>query len=162
MQYLGPESTHRRHTCRRHSKVPRIAPSTGDQVGETIHMPNFLNLNEIVKRFQTDPETQNEPVKRMFICDGQSMTANIATSSGDGNKLHTQPDHEEIVIVIDGEAEFRIGDETRRVGPGDFMFIPRNTLHGRVRTLTDSMSALSIYAPHFDRTKQNIIWDESE
>ncbi len=125
-------------------------------------MPNFLNLNEIVQQFQTDPATRNDPVKRMFICDGQSISANIATSSGEGSKLHTQPDHDEIVVVIDGEAEFRIGDETRRVGPGDFMFIPRNTLHGRVRTLTDSMSALSIYAPYFDRAKENIIWEKGK
>ena len=101
-------------------------------------MSNFLNLNEIVRQFQTDPATQNDPVKRMFICDGESISANIATSSGDESKLHTQPDHDEIVVMIDGEADFRVGDEIRRVGPGDFMFIPRNTLHGRVRTLTDS------------------------
>ncbi len=122
-------------------------------------MSNFLNLNEIVRQFQTDPATQNDPVKRMFICDGESISANIATSSGDESKLHTQPDHDEIVVMIDGEADFRVGDEIRRVGPGDFMFIPRNTLHGRVRTLTDSMSALSIYAPYFDRSKENIIWE---
>jgi len=121
-------------------------------------MPSIVNLNELVRKFQTDPATQNDPVKRMFICDGEAITANIATSSGDDRKLHTQPNHDEIVIVIDGEAEFMVGDETRRVGPGDFIFIPRNTVHGRVRTITESMSALSIYAPYFDRTKENIHW----
>jgi len=122
-------------------------------------MSNCVNLNEIVRNFQTDASTANDPVKRMFICDMESMTANIASSSGDGSKLHTQPDHDEIVIVIDGEAEFKVGDEVYRVGPGDFVFIPRNTLHGRVRTITDSMSALSIYSPFFDRTKENIVWE---
>jgi len=123
-------------------------------------MSNCVNLNEIIKNFQTDASTANDPVKRMFICDMESMTANIASSSGDGSKLHTQPDHDEIVIVIDGEAEFRVGDEVYRVGPGDFVFIPRNRLHGRVRTITDSMSALSIYSPFFDRTKENIVWEK--
>jgi len=124
-------------------------------------MSNCVNLNEIVKNFQTDESTANDPVKRMFICDMESMTANIASSSGDGSKLHTQPDHDEIVIVIDGEADFRVGDEVYRVGPGDFVFIPRNTLHGRVRTITDSMSALSIYSPFFDRAKDNIVWEKN-
>ena len=122
-------------------------------------MSNCVNLNEIVKNFQTDASTTNDPVKRMFICDMESMTANIASSSGDGSNLHTQPDHDEIVIVIDGEAEFKVGDEVYRVGPGDFVFIPRNTLHGRVRTISDSMSAVSIYSPFFDRTKENIVWE---
>jgi quercetin dioxygenase-like cupin family protein len=123
-------------------------------------MSNCVNLNVIVKNFQTDASTVNDPVKRMFICDMESMTANIASSSGDGSKLHTQPDHDEIVIVIDGEAEFRVGDEVYRIGPGDFVFIPRNTLYGRVRTITESMSALSIYSPFFDRTKENIVWEK--
>jgi quercetin dioxygenase-like cupin family protein len=123
-------------------------------------MSNCVNLNVIVKNFQTDASTVNDPVKRMFICDMESMTANIASSSGDGSKIHTQPDHDEIVIVIDGEAEFKVGDEVHRVGPGDFVFIPRNTLHGRVRTITESMSALSIYSPFFDRTKENIVWEK--
>ncbi len=125
-------------------------------------MSNCVNLNEIVKNFQTDASTADDPVKRMLICDMESMTANIASSLGDGSKLHTQPDHDEIVIVIDGEAEFRVGDEVYRIGPGDFVFIPRNTLHGRVRTITDSMSALSIYSPFFDRTKENIVWEKDE
>ena len=123
-------------------------------------MSNCVNLNEIVKNFQTDDSTADDPVKRMFICDMESMTVNIASSSGGGSKLHTQPNHDEIVIVIDGEAEFRVGEEVYRVGPGDFVFIPRNTLHGRVRTITDSMSALSIYSPYFDRTKENIVWEK--
>ncbi len=125
-------------------------------------MSNCLNLHEIIRQFQSDSATQNDLVKRMFICDGEAITANIATSSGDDSKLHTQPNHDETVIVINGEAEFMVGDETRHVGPGDFMFIPRDTLHGRVRTITESMSALSIYAPYFDRAKNNIIWHRGE
>ncbi len=125
-------------------------------------MSNCLNLHEIIRQFQSDPATQNDLVQRMFICDGEAITANIATSSGDDSKLHTRPNHDEIVIVINGEAEFMVGDETRHVGPGDFIFIPRDTLHGRVRTITESMSALSIYAPYFDRAKNNIIWHKGE
>ncbi len=125
-------------------------------------MPSFINLREVIQQFQIDPATRGDPVKRMFICDGEAITANIATSSGDSSALHTQPGHDEIVIVIEGEAEFMVGDQTRHVGPGDFIFIPRNTLHGRVRTITESMPTLSIYAPHFDRAKENIIWPKGE
>ncbi len=125
-------------------------------------MSNYLNLNAIVEKFQNDPATRNDPVQRMFICDGESISANVAKSAGNGSKLHTQPDHDEVVIVIDGEAEFRVGDEVRRVGPGDLICNPRNTLHGRVRTITDSMSALPIYAPYFERSKENVIWEKDK
>ncbi len=125
-------------------------------------MSYFMNLADLIRSFQTDAATENDPVKRLFICDGEFITANIATSAGDGSKLHGQPDHDEIVIVIDGEGEFRVGDETRRVGPGDFIFIPRNTLQGRVRTSTPTVSTLSIYAPFFERKKENIIWAGDE
>lgn len=60
--------------------------------------------------------------------------------------------------MIEGEGEFRVGEEIRQVGPRDFIFIPKNTLHGRVRTSTPTMSTLSIYAPFFDRKKENIGW----
>ena len=121
-------------------------------------MGNFIRLNELLKSLEVDPSTANEPVKRMFICDGAHLTANISMGTEGGSALHTQPDHDEIVLVLEGEAEFRVGTESKRVGPGDMVFIPRNTLHGRVRTLSPKYAALSIYAPFFDRNRKNIVW----
>ena len=121
-------------------------------------MGNFIQLNEILKSLEVDPSTRNDPVKRMFLCDGDHLTANISMGTEGGSALHTQPDHDEIVLVLEGEAEFRVGAESRRVGPGDMVFIPKNTLHGRMKTLTPKYAALSIYAPFFDRNRKNIVW----
>jgi len=121
-------------------------------------MNHFIRLNELLKSLEVDPSTANEPVKRMFICDGAHLTANISMGTEGGSALHTQPDHDEIVLVLEGEAEFRVGADSRRVGPGDMVFIPKNTLHGRVRTLSPKYAALSIYAPFFDRSRKNILW----
>jgi quercetin dioxygenase-like cupin family protein len=79
-----------------------------------------------------------------------------------GNTLHTQPAHDEIVVILEGEADFQVGDEVRRVGPGDLVFIPRNTLHGPILRVADKLSALSVYAPFFDRSKRNIKWDRDK
>ena len=122
-------------------------------------MNHFINLRELLKSLQVDPSTEYDPVKRMFICDGEFLTANIATGGEAGGAIHTQPAHDEIVIVLEGEAEFRVGDETRQIAPGDMVFIPRNTPHGRVRLRTATFSALSIYAPFFDRSRKNIVWE---
>jgi quercetin dioxygenase-like cupin family protein len=120
---------------------------------------NFVNIRELLQSLAVDPSTAADPVKRMFIFDGEYLTANVATGGEAGSALHTQPAHDEIIIVLEGEAEFRVGDETRHVGPGDIVFIPQNTLHGRVQTNTPKWAALSIYAPFFDRGKKNIRWE---
>ena len=121
-------------------------------------MSNFVNVREILQSLAIDPSTTTDPVKRMFIFDGEHVTANIATGGEAGSSLHTQAAHDEIVIVLEGEAEFQVGAEIRHVAPGDIVFIPQNTLHGRVRTTTPKWAALSIYAPYFDRGKKNITW----
>ena len=122
-------------------------------------MKSFFNVRDLLQSLEVDPSTAKDPVKRMFVCDGDFLTANIATGAEPGSSLHTQPAHDELVIVLEGEAEFRVGDEIRHVGPGDFVFIPKNTVHGRVQTTTPKWAALSIYAPFFDRSKKNIRWE---
>jgi quercetin dioxygenase-like cupin family protein len=67
-----------------------------------------------------------------FLCDGEFLTANLAIVQDAGNALHTQPRHDEVVVVLDGEVDFRVGDTIRRVQPGDLVFIPRDTLHGPI------------------------------
>ncbi len=124
-------------------------------------MSNFINLTEVLRSLAADPSTANDPVKRMFICDGAHVTANISMGTEGGSTLHTQPGHDEIIVVLEGEAEFQVGNESKRVGPGDMVFIPQNTLHGRVKTLTAKWAALSIYAPFFDRKRKNIVWDNA-
>ncbi|MDH3287402.1 MAG: hypothetical protein OEP48_06720 [Betaproteobacteria bacterium] len=59
-------------------------------------MGNFINFNELLKSLEVDASTASEPVKRMFICDGPHLTANISMGIEGGGTLHTQPAHDEI------------------------------------------------------------------
>ena len=122
-------------------------------------MEKFLNLQRVLADLQIAPETANDPVKRMFIFEGADLTVNIASGMDSRMGLHTQPAHDELIVVLEGQADFRVGEEVRRVGAGDIVFIPRNTLHGRVRTYSDQWAALSVYGPQFDRSKKNIEWE---
>jgi hypothetical protein len=56
----------------------------------------------------------------------------------------------------------RMGDEVRRVGPWDLIFIPRNTIHGPIIEPGQRCAALSVFAPFFDRSKPNINWERDE
>jgi len=125
-------------------------------------MTNFVNLNDAIQSMATDSSTADQPIKRMFVADGDFVSANVSILEEPGDALHTQESHDEIVVVLEGDVEFRVGDETRRVGPGDFIFVPRNTVHGPIIEEGERFAALSVFAPFFDRSKPNIDWERDK
>ena len=125
-------------------------------------MTYFQNLNEIVGSIDADESTKNDPIKRTFVVDGEHLSANVAIVSESRNALHTQKEHDELLVIIEGGVDFRVGEETQSVIAGDLVFIPRNTLHGPILNSGQSFSALSVFAPKFDTSKNNILWDRDE
>lgn len=117
----------------------------------------FIRLKDVLRTLVTDPATANDPIKRTFVCDGSHVSANLTILEDTGDAIHTQPWHDELVLILEGECTFRVGDETRRVAEGDLIFIPRDTPHGPIID-SGQVSALSIFAPYFDRTRKNIAW----
>lgn len=126
-------------------------------------MERFRRLGDLLARLETDPATATDPIKRQFLCDGEFLTANLAVVEGTGDALHTQPHHDEVVVIIDGEVDFRVGDRTRRVRPGDLVFIPRNEVHGPILAGGDRLAAVSIFAPRFDpHAPDNFVWERDQ
>lgn len=121
-------------------------------------MTNFINLGEALRSMEADASTASQPIKRMFVADGDFLSANLSILEDPGDALHTQASHDEVVLVLEGDVEFRVGEESRHVGPGDLIFIPRNTIHGPTIREGQRFAALSVFAPFFDRSKPNIAW----
>ena len=117
----------------------------------------FHRLEDAVRGLATDPATAADPIKRTFLFDGQDVSCNVNILESNADVIHIQPIHDEIVLVLEGECGFRVGEETRRVKTGDLMFIPRDTVHGPIID-SGRVALLSIFAPFFDRTKKNIRW----
>jgi quercetin dioxygenase-like cupin family protein len=46
-----------------------------------------------------------------------------------GPPLHKHPDQDEVVEVMEGEFDVRVGNETYRLVRGDIVFMPRNVAH---------------------------------
>jgi len=88
-------------------------------------------------------------------------SAVVESLETDEDTLHTQPNHDEIVMVVEGEADFRVGEETQRVGAGD-LFIPRNTVHGPIVANGKRFAAISVFAPYFDRSPENFEWERDK
>ncbi|MEQ6890275.1 cupin domain-containing protein [Halomonas sp. CS7] len=122
-------------------------------------MQYFHNLDQIVETLDTDESTRNDPIKRVFVFDGAHVTANVGIVRDSENALHTQMQHDEILVIIEGDVDFKVGDEVRRVGRGDLVFIPQNTLHGPILEEGQRFAALSVFAPYFDRSRNNIVWE---
>ena len=123
-------------------------------------MEGFTRLGELVRSLAADPATIHHPIRRRFLCDGEFLTANLAVVQEAGNALHTQPHPDEIVVILEGEVDFRVGDPIGRVQPGDLVFIPRNTRHGPILAEGDRLAALSVFAPHFDPARpDNFVWE---
>lgn len=122
-------------------------------------MTYFQNLDQIAETLDIDPSTKDHPIKRIFVIDGDHLTANVGIVRDGGNALHTQKAHDEILVIIDGDVSFRVGEEIKEVTRGDLVFIPRDTLHGPMLKEGQSFAALSIFGPKFDRSKPNIDWD---
>ena len=122
-------------------------------------MTYFQNLRQIVESLEADETTIDDPIKRTFVIQGKHLTGNVGVVSESLNALHTQANHDEVLVIIEGGVRFRVGEEIQMVRDGDLVFIPQGTLHGPELEVGQRFSALSVFGPMFDPAKNNIQWD---
>src|SRR5512145_1669610 len=56
-----------------------------------------------------------------------AMEALVPPGGGPPPHIHTRED--ETFYLVDGQIEFRLGDELITAGPGDFVNVPKGTVH---------------------------------
>jgi mannose-6-phosphate isomerase-like protein (cupin superfamily) len=61
--------------------------------------------------------------------------------------LHAHHDHADTFFVLEGEAEFTLGDKVTRAGAGAFVAAPRGLLHGFRNIGDGELRILNIHAP---------------
>jgi quercetin dioxygenase-like cupin family protein len=120
-------------------------------------MGNFHNLNEALTAMAEAAQPSVPTVKGLVV--GETVMAGLLRTDKSAVGLHRQPNHEELLIVLEGEAEFRGGDEVRHVRPGDFVFVPRDTVHGTVAGAHAPVCFLSVMAPRIDLAK-DVAWED--
>ncbi|MCL4205219.1 MAG: cupin domain-containing protein [Pirellulaceae bacterium] len=64
--------------------------------------------------------------------------------AGDGWGRQHAHEAEEVIYILEGEAEFTFAGRTYRVGPGELVFFPSNVTHAETRFLTPKMKYLVI------------------
>jgi mannose-6-phosphate isomerase-like protein (cupin superfamily) len=65
-------------------------------------------------------------------------------------KPHRHDHHDQLVMIARGHGTMRIGDDSRPVGEGSFLYVPRGTVHAFANTSGEPSVAYVVYSPPFD------------
>ena len=84
---------------------------------EIVSLPNIIEKNG-----------KSSWSKRLVNTENNSATL-ISQMPGEGNRRHYHPDWNEWWYIVDGEWEWEIEGEVKRVKKGDVVFIEKNRLH---------------------------------
>jgi mannose-6-phosphate isomerase-like protein (cupin superfamily) len=71
--------------------------------------------------------------------------------------LHRHDRHDLLVVLVRGHGTQRVGDETRPVGEGSVIFVPRGVTHAFTNTGPEPAVAYVVYAPPFDGTDRVLV-----
>jgi quercetin dioxygenase-like cupin family protein len=66
----------------------------------------------------------------------------------EGVEPHSHADHVDSFYVLEGEAEFTLGDETVRAGPGSYFAAPSGAVHGFRNVGDGELRMLNVHAPN--------------
>jgi len=91
------------------------------------------------------PEVEAVPGvhRRVLTCGDNMMVVQFRIAKDAEVPPHTHP-HEQIGHVVSGQMLFRIGDETRELGPGDGYSVPGGVVHGAIG-ITDCVAVDSFH-----------------
>ena len=116
----------------------KIAKDNGLQVRDKEIM-YFFGLDEL-------KEKEIAPNVKIRTISGEKMMISYVTLAPHAEvPLHNHP-HEQVGIILEGEMEFTIGNETRICKKGDTYVIPGGVMHG-VRVLDKPAVAMDIFSP---------------
>jgi quercetin dioxygenase-like cupin family protein len=87
----------------------------------------------------------------------ESSTAIARIMPGGGLRPHFHAEHDEVIVYLEGEADFRLGDEVTTVRAGDVVSIPAGVVHATTRARTPVLIAAT-FAPGFDLVNEDRIY----
>ena len=63
---------------------------------------------------------------------------------------HRHDEHDLLVVILEGHGTMLIGEQTRIVGAGSILYIPRHTRHAFANESAQPATAYAIYTPPFE------------
>ena len=62
-----------------------------------------------------------------------------------GVPLHIHPNHEEAILIMEGNVEVVLGDEVRTLGPGDVLLAPAGIRHSAINRSAQPARVITIF-----------------
>jgi quercetin dioxygenase-like cupin family protein len=86
----------------------------------------FYNIHTM----EPQPDVVNPAIKLKSVA-GEFIKVGIVTYQlGEGPPPHFHPNEEQFILMLEGRMNMVLGEETKEIGPGDLVHIPRHTVHG--------------------------------
>lgn len=83
--------------------------------------------------------------RKAFSGEGATVSLN-RLQPGHEPRPHSHP-HEQIVYILQGQIDFHIGEETRRLGPGGLLVVPPNARHWGEVVGEEAVLNLDVFTP---------------
>jgi quercetin dioxygenase-like cupin family protein len=78
---------------------------------------------------------------------GSMFAVDCVVGAGGGPPPHRHLAEDELFYVFEGSISFTMGDDTRRIGPGEWAFVPRGTKHAYVNSSETDARMIAVYTP---------------
>ena len=75
------------------------------------------------------------------------LVVRVLMPPGQAHEFHRHPEMEEVIYVIEGEAEQWVDQEMRMIGPGDSVHVPMDMVHATYNAADSTLVLLAILSP---------------
>jgi quercetin dioxygenase-like cupin family protein len=75
------------------------------------------------------------------------LVVRVRMPPGKAHEFHRHPEMEEVIYIVEGQAEQWVDQEMRMLGPGDSAHIPMNMVHGTYNAGDSTLVLLAILSP---------------
>ena len=112
--------------------------------------------DSVARRFVTSREMEVEELPwgpHEWLCRPGLVEAEklllvrVRMPPGKAHRFHRHPEMEEIIYIIEGQAEQWVEQEKKLLGPGDSAHIPIDVVHGTYNAGDDTLVFLAILSP---------------
>ena len=102
----------------------------------------------IVKRATDRATFRPEKMGKVDLVSGEHLFSGLnAFEPGQAHEPHSHCDRDKLYVVLEGQGDVTVGDDTQRLGPGDIALAPAGVVHSVVNPGPARLVTLIVMSP---------------